>query len=102
MRWTRKLRPSPFLVSFAVWVGVSTLAGYGAAAVINGLRRADIVHEMDARARVATAHLRRTLLVARARTRPDVVTDAIAAWLASGNEDFGNHSLNRWLLIDQK
>jgi trehalose 6-phosphate synthase len=84
MRWTRKLRPSPFVISLAVWIGVSTLAGIGAATVINGVRRSDIMHEMDARSRVSTAHLRRTLLVSRERNSPQFVDEAISDLLASG------------------
>ncbi|MGQ0641095.1 MAG: alpha,alpha-trehalose-phosphate synthase (UDP-forming) [Gemmatimonadaceae bacterium] len=84
MRWTRKLRPSPFLISVGVWLGVSTLAGVGAGAVINGVRRADVVHEMDAQSRVSTAHLRRTLLVARERNSPDFVNEAIDDLTDSG------------------
>jgi len=84
MRWTRKLRPTPFVVSLAVWLGASTLAGIGAATVINGVRRADIIDEMDARSRVSIAHLRRTLYVARERNSPAFVNEAIDDLMASG------------------
>jgi trehalose 6-phosphate synthase len=84
MRWTRKLRPTPFVVSLAVWLGASTLAGFGAATVINGVRRADIINEMDARSRVSLAHLRRTLYVARERNSPAFVDEAMEDLRASG------------------
>ncbi|MGH7711505.1 MAG: hypothetical protein ACREOG_09475, partial [Gemmatimonadaceae bacterium] len=68
----------------AVWLGVSTLAGLGASAVINRVRRGDIVYEMNARSRVSIAHLRRTLFVARERNSPAYVNDAIDDLVASG------------------
>ncbi len=84
MRWTRRLRPTPFIVSLAVWLGVSTLAGMATAAVINRVRRADIVYEMDARSRVSIAHLRRTVFVARERNSPADVNQAVDDLIASG------------------
>lgn len=84
MRWTRKLRPPPILVSLLLWLAASTLAGISAAAVINRVRRGDIVSEMDARSRVAIAHLRRTLSVARDRNSPADINQSIEDLLTSG------------------
>ncbi len=84
MRWTRKLRPPPIVVSLFLWLAGSTLAGLAAAAVINSVRRGDIVSEMDARSRVAIAHLRRTLSVARDRNNPNDINQSVDDLLASG------------------
>jgi trehalose 6-phosphate synthase len=84
MRWTRKLRPPPFVVSLVVWLGLSTLAGIATTAVVNGVRRADISHEMNARSRISIAHLRRTLAVARERNSPEFVNEALDDLLAGG------------------
>ncbi|HEV8362005.1 MAG TPA: trehalose-6-phosphate synthase [Gemmatimonadaceae bacterium] len=84
MRWTRKLRPSPIIVSLFLWLAGSTLAGVAAAALINRVRRGDILSEMDARSRVAIAHLRRTLSVARDRNSPSDINQSIDDLLSSG------------------
>ncbi|HJU76214.1 MAG TPA: trehalose-6-phosphate synthase [Gemmatimonadaceae bacterium] len=63
---------------------MSTLIGLTTAAVINRVRRADIVHEMDARSRVSIAHLRRTVFEARARNSPTYVNEAVADLVSSG------------------
>jgi trehalose 6-phosphate synthase len=86
MRWTRRLRPTPFVISLALWLAVSTLAGLALSGIINRVRHADVGHEMDARSRVALAHLRRTLAVASERNRPADVNDAMADLSGSGVE----------------
>ncbi|MEW5916626.1 MAG: trehalose-6-phosphate synthase [Gemmatimonadota bacterium] len=84
MRWTRKLRPNPLVVSLALWLGIASMAALGTSALINRFRRADILNELDARARISTAHLRRTFLLARERNSPAYVNDAMEDLLSSG------------------
>ncbi|MGQ0538834.1 MAG: alpha,alpha-trehalose-phosphate synthase (UDP-forming) [Gemmatimonadaceae bacterium] len=72
------------MLSLAVWLGASTLAGLASSAIINRARRGDVMHEMGARARVSIAHLRRTLFVARERNSPAFVNQAIDDLVASG------------------
>ncbi|HEY7567986.1 MAG TPA: trehalose-6-phosphate synthase, partial [Gemmatimonadaceae bacterium] len=84
MRWTRKLRPTPIVVALFLWLAGSTLAGMAAAGLINSVRRGDIGSEMDARSRVAIAHLRRTLNIARDRNSPSEINQSVNDLLASG------------------
>jgi trehalose 6-phosphate synthase len=84
MRWTRRLRPNPIVVSLALWLGIASVAAIGTSELINRVRRADILNELDARDRISTAHLRRTYLVARERNSPSYVNEAIEDLIASG------------------